>query len=294
MTCFNPVKGYRPDPEYNEELSKNGFSKKGIVFRAKDSTEEHLTIPCGKCEGCKKDKSREWAIRCELESRMHKNNCMITLTYNNENLPFSGSLVPRHLKNFIKYVRNEYGEGIRFFGCGEYGENLSRPHYHILFFNLDPADKRLSGRTKKGHRVYESDRIGELWKKGFHNIGQVNFKSVSYVARYVMKKVSSEVAEEHYLDREPEFTRCSLRPGIGRPYYEEKKEEIWNHDYVIIGKRKIRPPKYFMRLLEKENPDLARKINKNRKNKPISEDEIVMKAEILKRNKQNSRRSYEN
>jgi hypothetical protein len=74
--------------------------------------------------------------------------------------------------------------------------------------------------------VYKSDTLDELWGQGITEIGNVTFDSAAYVARYIMKKVTGPMAEEHYEvlqeetgeigEREPEYTTMSRRPGIGR------------------------------------------------------------------------------
>lgn len=73
----------------------------------------------------------------------------VTLTYNNEHLPWlilkDGTKIPCfnkfHIRNFIKYIRvwlkrnNMLSTGIKFLMCSEYGKNTKRPHYHgILYF----------------------------------------------------------------------------------------------------------------------------------------------------------------
>ena len=47
----------------------------------------------------------------------------------------------------MKNLRREYGSGIRFLGCGEYGELHGRPHYHYILFNIDFDDKIFRFRT---------------------------------------------------------------------------------------------------------------------------------------------------
>ena len=101
-------------------------------------------IPCGKCIGCRLDKAQDWATRSLIEAKQWKNNCFITLTYNDKNLPKNGSLYKRDMTLFWKNLRY-YHKGaesriykgreeypIRYFSCGEYGGEKGRPHYQLI------------------------------------------------------------------------------------------------------------------------------------------------------------------
>ena len=88
-------------------------------------------IGCGRCEECRIAKANEWATRMTEEAKLHKENCFITLTYNNENLPKYKSLVKKELQDFFKRLRKKYGNGIRYYACGEYGPKGKRPHYPL-------------------------------------------------------------------------------------------------------------------------------------------------------------------
>jgi len=85
------------------------------------------------------------------------------------------------------------------------------------------------------------------------------------VARYVMKKVNGKQAEEDgtywRMDSEtgegfkvkPEFCAMSRRPGIGKPWFEQFKKDVYPNDYVVLRGKKVRPPKYYDKLLEQED-----------------------------------------
>ena len=48
----------------------------------------------------------------------------------------------------------------------------------------------------------------------------------------------------------------SLKPGIGRSWYDAFKTDVYPNDYFVVrGGIKTKPPKYFDRLLEKEDPE---------------------------------------
>ena len=50
---------------------------------------------------------------------MHKENCFVTLTYNDDNLPPDLSLDKRAFQLFMKRLRKRVKVPIRFFACGE-------------------------------------------------------------------------------------------------------------------------------------------------------------------------------
>lgn len=86
--------------------------------------------------------------------------------------------------------------------------------------------------------------------------GNVTKQSCEYVARYILKKVNGELAEQHYQGREPEFIRMSRRPGIGKNYYDQYQKSLYTRDFVTSNGKQAPVPKYYDRLLEKDNPQL--------------------------------------
>ena len=58
--------------------------------------------------------------------------------------------------------------------------------------------------------------------KGHCIIGQVNEKSVSYVARYTMKKMG-DTNEKQLIEKgiQPTYAMMSRNPGIGRYFYDD-------------------------------------------------------------------------
>ena len=234
-----------------------------------------VSVPCGQCIGCRLEKSRQWAIRCLHESKMHENNCFITLTYDEEHLPEDGSLNLPDFQKFMKRYRKAIGIPIRFFHCGEYGDKTKRPHYHALIFGHDFCDKELWSR-RNGEDLYVSPTLERLWPFGFSTIGQVTFESAAYVARYVMKKVTGPLAIHEYCEvdwttgeilseRKPEYTTMSRRPGIGSSWFQKWSKDVYPSDEIIINGKQVKPPKFYDSQFEIMNSDQYQLVRKKRK-----------------------------
>ena len=204
-------------------------------------------------------------MRCLHEAKSHEKNCFITLTYNDENLPRNRSLDYRDFQLFMKKFRKKFGANIRFYMCGEYGEKFDRPHFHACIFGFDFSDRKYFKTTGSGSKLYRSEELEKLWKYGYSSLGDVNFESAAYVARYIMKKITGQGKHDmHYkfteletgeiLEKKPEFNKMSLKPGIGYEWYKRFRSDVYPHDYVVINGKKVRPPKYYDLKYAKESP----------------------------------------
>lgn len=269
MTCYHPLKGYR-----STELGPNGY---GITFNAVKALNPHnpIPIPCGRCIGCRMDRSKEWAIRCMHESKMHAHNCFITLTYDQAHVPASYSLELRDWQLFMKRLRKHSSTKIRFYACGEYGPNGGRPHYHALIFGYDFPDKVLYRSNRSGDRIYKSKLLNELWGMSeLNELGAVTFKSAAYCARYIMKKMAGNDERQHnhyhrqspidgnWYNVRPEFNVMSRRPGLGTAWFEKFKRDAFPSDFLIVDGRKVKPPAFYLNKLE---DDEAKPIERARK-----------------------------
>lgn len=251
MSCFHPLQGYRSISggwtASPKQAMLDPFTGERIV----------LNVPCGQCIGCRLERSRQWAIRCIHEASLYDFNCFLTLTYNDEHLPANRSLRPEDFTKFMKRFRKKYGKGIRYFQCGEYGEKFYRPHHHACIFNFDFPDKELLG-VHLGNPLYISPSLQELWSDpsdgkplGYASIGLVTFESAAYVARYILKKVTGDLADEHYGDRLPEYVTMSRRPGIGADWLRKFSSDAYPKDFITIRDGlKCRPPKFYDRLYD--------------------------------------------
>lgn len=259
MPCYHPLKAYR-----SETVNPSG--KRSIVFSDSKAYEgARVTLACGQCVGCRLERSRQWAIRCVHEASLYPNNAFITLTYSPQFLPPYASLLVSDFQKFMKRLRKKFSpQKIRFFHCGEYGEQSQRPHYHACLFNFDFPDKIL-WKECNDQKLYTSAILSELWPFGLSSVGSVTFESAAYVARYIMKKVTGSRAEAHYealdprtgeyVQRKPEYTTMSRRPGIGKAWFEKWSRDVFPHDFVVVNGRQVRPPKFYTSQYELADPE---------------------------------------
>ena len=238
---------------------------------------EKVQVPCRQCLGCRFDYSAEWAARCMLEARYHENNYFVTLTYDDDHIPFkvdpvtgettgNYSLCKRDFQLFMKRLRKAFPDNvIRYFCAGEYGSSTFRPHYHVILFGMPDLSVfldfyKISEIKDMYYKLYTCRKISDIWQNGFVTIGEVTWESCAYTARYITKKLTGKAsAIYNELGIDPEFSLMSRRPGLARKYYEDHKEDINEYSYISIdtltGGRSFLPPKYYGRLFEAEAPD---------------------------------------
>ena len=276
MPCYHPLKGVRgavnPDT-----------GKRPLLFDVKlvDSSSQLPTlVPCGQCVGCRLEYSRQWAMRCLDEAKMHKENSFITLTYDDAHIPVDRSLERRSsvgidgkvkpegaFQLFMKRLRKRLNKKVRFYHAGEYGERFGRPHYHALIFGHGFSDRQFLKRTGSGFNIYMSKELQSCWPFGYTSVGDVTFESAAYVARYVMKKITGDAAEAHYTTvnvdtgeisvRTPEFNKMSLKPGIGAGWFDKFHKDVFPRDYVVARGVESKPPRFYDKLLDRNFPDLV-------------------------------------
>lgn len=167
----------------------------------KDEWFKGIPFPCGKCLPCRINKRKMWTLRMLLELKMHDDALFVTLTYDDDHLVFNEDMVPQLCKHdvqtFLKRLRKRIGK-LRYYVCGEYGENTHRPHYHMVLFGVSPLFQPI---------------IEKEWSNGFCSFGTVTRESIQYVAGYVTKKLGNA----NNSNVNAEFSCMSLRPALGVP-----------------------------------------------------------------------------
>ncbi|AXL14698.1 replication initiator protein [Microviridae sp.] len=194
----------------------------------------------------------------------------------------NNSLNLRHWQLFAKRLRHHIGP-YRFYHCGEYGDIYGRPHYHACIFGWDDPDKEYFKQSKSGHPIYTSPALEKVWGKGFAQTGEVTFESAAYCARYIMKKINGDRAEEHYklpyehtdpttgeihdleFDLTPEYTTMSRNPGIGLEWFRKYKNDVYPHDEIVINNKKVRPPRFYDGHFEIDHTKKMRQVRIGRK-----------------------------
>ncbi len=268
----------------------------GIVFKRGPNAGKSRDVACGQCLGCRADKRRHWAARMTHEAAMHKDNCFITLTYRDKwnataeqqqkghYIPRDGSLNKKHFQKFLKRLRKKFtNRRIRYYQCGEYGDQRDRPHYHACLFNFDFSDKQLL-KQEEGYFLFTSKTLEKLWPYGFSTVAEMTYETAAYTAGYVTKKITGHEAESHYekLDEEtgelyqlqPEYSTMSrgatckkhkgipyqvdcpnCSRGLGRDWYEKYKTDVFPSDETPIPGKGVYNgvPRYYETILEAQD-----------------------------------------
>ncbi len=165
-------------------------------------------FPCGNCLPCKIARARVWQTRIMLERITHEESVFITLTYDDEHIPRNWSLYYPDFQDFFKRFRYYHKDrNIRYFVCGEYGEQQNRPHYHAALFGVNGQEK-----IQKGNSIKTIPILDKSWGQGFVYIGELNDTTARYITRYVVKgltKNPTKKGKDKLNGREPEFMRAS-------------------------------------------------------------------------------------
>lgn len=202
------------------------------------------TVPCGKCLFCLENRRNDWTFRLLQELKVSKSASFITFTYDEENLPINANyqteLNKIDLQLFFKRLRkaNEVQlkknaimdktalewPSIKYYACGEYGEQTMRPHYHAIIFNI----------TKKTLL-----RIDEIWQKGHVSVGTCTNASIHYTTKYMINK------EMEVDGRSKPFSLMSK--NLGKNYL--KNQKTWHrknkNNYVLNSGMKQKLPRYY-------------------------------------------------
>lgn len=256
MACYHPRRVFFPPdggrPHFRDDMTGAPDQELWTVGY----------VPCRRCIGCRGGRSREWSIRLTHEAQLHRQKCFVTLTYDRDHVPRDGSVSKRDLQLFMKRVRKELGDGIRFFGVGEYGGTTMRPHYHVcLYGTAFLGDRTDAGKSHTGHRMYASRQLEDLWGMGLCTVQDLTVETASYCAQYSMKKIGARAqllvtkadGTQVTVRLKPEFLLMSRNPGIGRGWFERFSGDVYSNlddsKVVLPGGQVVAPPSFYDRML---------------------------------------------
>jgi len=230
MACLTPLTLYRKERS----------------MRTNNHTD---TVPCGRCPNCLKRRIQQWSFRLQKEQEIALTSSFVTLTYDDDTLPYSElgypTLVKKDHQLFMKKLRkhlhaNRYKYDIKhntklvYYAVGEYGDENYRPHFHSILFNLP-------------YKLIEDETIiQEIWGKGIIQVAVCNTASINYVAGYINKRIHPK-QQDPLDDRTIEFSLMSK--GIGKNFltraaiksYKEKMQPY----LTVENGTKLSMPRYY-------------------------------------------------
>lgn len=286
MACFSPV------PLRKIESGE---------YRPCSKFERDLSVACNRCIGCRLRYAREWGIRIMHEASMWPCSSFVTLTY--AKVPKNSSLVYEDFQVFIRALRKRLKRKVRYFVCGEYGEKFGRPHFHAAIFGEDFSTDRVY--LREG--LWTQKLLEEVWGLGHVSVGALELNSAKYIARYVTKKQYGLNAMKHYEKVDsvtgevfsvlPEFAKMSLKPGIGGSFFEKFGSDIFPLDSCVVNGRELPVPRYYSKLLERQNPVMYQRVKLNREEKALqfeqSESRLAQEQEYFELLETHKKRKYE-
>lgn len=213
----------------------NDFDENGYRIR------KTFTVGCGHCPACKKLKASQWSLRLILESFDWQDVSCLTLTYDEEKIPENGSLVVKDVQDWLKRFRKRSGLTLKYYLCGEYGDDSDRPHYHAILFGVPASDEM-------------RELVYETWNKGITELKILrDERFIRYVAGYVQKKLYDDDANIKYtlMHRIPPFTLQSKGLGVG--YLERHSKELYERLAIRFHGSDYALPRYFRKKLGVES-----------------------------------------
>lgn len=214
-------------------------------------------VPCGGCINCRIARTRDWAVRCLHETGNHQDSVFVTLTYSDDFMPKTGSI---NKGDFVEWIREFrrllYPRKIKYFASGEYGTKTMRPHYHAILFGVSFNDfqiKYINGKTYYSH---------DTWPFGHIYLGDVNYKTARYTAKYIFKKYNGDLAREVYTAHGLEVPFQLQSQGIGKQYALDNKERLKHYLYLTVNGEKVSIPRYYRKIIGITDEDYKEHLKK--------------------------------
>ena len=256
--------------------------------RPKLDPEGQIQLPCGKCFECISKRAVDWATRARHEISSHNENCFLTLTYDEENLP-SFLIVKAEFQKFIKRLRKKTKTKLRYMVSHEYGGRTGRPHHHAIVFGYSPNNQYYYRDSPSGEPLFRSKELEKLWTHGYSSIGTANEKTAYYIASYSLKSSKHWVTNPTTGESTAvtDSMDASKRPAIGANFFLRNYQQILDTGKAI--------PRYYKKLLERHHPDLLAEYENEQilqNNNPRSDHELLAKYVITDQQKSLNETGY--
>lgn len=297
MSCQNPIRVLSPESRWLKKCRKEGRSYEYYLYQANqrrniiydptilvscaaDYYSNHfkvdyrtMLVPCGRCDGCQKDKVNDLFVRLYYEyiRTLDAKNGSVwlgTLTYEDSMLPRNSDGLPcfdkRHVQLFFKRLRKRSGLKFKDFYVTEYGGEFGRPHYHFLLFVEDfPVNSTNQFRLLQW--------VAESWTKiedrnqnmramiylGLYEMQRVDIRPVNDTKglRYVAKYIGKQIGTEDFLKSELEpwqglFYHASI--GLGDCILEYANRDVWQKGYIECDGYRYNIPSYYKLKMQRE------------------------------------------
>jgi len=168
-----------------------------------------IPVNCGRCPYCKKRRVCSWEFRLLQEEKRSFSSYFVTLTYDSRHIPLTAkrrtTLRKKDLQLFFKRLRKLQEDKIKYYAVGEYGSKNSRPHYHLIMFNVFDIEY-----IRQAWQAIEPN-TGNKSQIGTIHIGDVNSNTIGYTLKYIDK--ITRIPEYKGDDRKPEFSLMSSKLG---------------------------------------------------------------------------------
>lgn len=202
-------------------------------------------FPCGKCPACRTRRVQAWAFRLLQEVKNHERVFFVTLTYEDDQLPYvelddglyEATLNRKQVQDYVKRLRKRTGAKFKYYLCGEYGGHTARPHYHCIFFSdnqMDETDISLEWRS-----IQDGCLLGHCY------FGDVRSASIKYVVGYLNK------LEVWSPDDRRQKPFSNMSKGIGLSALDSqmvkriKNGVATEEEFIYFEGYKISVPRYF-------------------------------------------------
>lgn len=249
MQCLKPV-----CVPLSDDQRKIRFEKVYMPIEYRFATK--IYVPCGSCEACLVNRRSQWTFRLKEELRSSKSCYFVTLTYDDDKLPFSRAygdrskpiapnVCKRDVQNFLKRLRKSiYPFKIRYYLVSEYGPKTFRPHYHMVLFDFPHELKNKL-----------DEYLETSWGNGFIRVDPISDARIHYVTGYCLD--GSQVPDH----LEKNFMLCSRKPAIGSRFLdvpgvvdfcESNTSDIWAFSSSGGQVNHVKIPRYYRERLFSE------------------------------------------